>query len=236
MTGTKTVAERLREIKGASLPCDGEILAFALGRKLDCPIEENCSNCIRQLASQLADAIEAEQAELRKQSGVDVDALLKLADEIDLKANKIVEMGNSVAKAHGKDVNCIVTYPRATMEEWSNAIRVAVECANASKPQLPEGIEWPRFVDGELVKFGDAYENAQGNKADVQRIMFTANGFKINRGQKRNVFQAYGEPVKRPEPDTLESIFSEMVSVIESDGCVDLTHYVERYRKLKGGE
>ena len=36
--------------------------------------------------------------------------------------------------------------------------------------QLPEGVEWPRFEDGELVKIGDAYEKASGTTGVVTSI------------------------------------------------------------------
>lgn len=124
----KTVAERLRETKGASLPCRGDILAFALGRKLDCPIGDDCINCIGRLASELADTIEAEQAER----------------------------------------------------------------------QLPEGIEWPRFEDGELVKFGDEYVAYTGEARTVERVSFISGETFVN-GISRD------KPMKRPEPEVLDA-------------------------------
>lgn len=69
----------------------------------------------------------------------------------------------------------------------------------------PEGVEWPRFEDGEPVKFGDLYLNAQGNRSEIQYIGFRPDGFKVNRGQKRNEWKAYGEPVKRPDPEVLDA-------------------------------
>lgn len=88
----------------------------------------------------------------------------------------------------------------------ANTLADMIEGATPSKSTgLPEGTEWPRFTDGELVKFGDEYVNALGNTAPVERIMFTANGYKVNRGQRRNFMQEYGTPVKRPEPEVLDA-------------------------------
>lgn len=70
---------------------------------------------------------------------------------------------------------------------------------------LPEDIVWPRFEDGEPVGFGDLYVNANGDRSEVQYIGFKPDGFKVNKGQKRNVWKAYGEPVKRPEPEVLDA-------------------------------
>ena len=164
MTGTnKTIAERLREAVKQHRHCDVDIIGNALGRVVICDDERFCGECKAEWFSALADAIEAEQADLRKQMDFERDTAMR---ERDCLCDRIEEL---------------------------------------EKSQLPEGIQWPRFEDGELVKFGDEYVNAQGNKSDVQRIQFTANGFKINRGQKRNVFQEYGEPVKRPEPEVLDA-------------------------------
>lgn len=229
---TKTVAERLRETKGAKLSCRGDALAFAVGRELNCPQDYDCKTCAAGLMDELADAIEAERA-------------------------------HAVSKA-----------------------------LSGAEPQLPAGVIWPRFEDGELVNFGDEFLNNRDNTATVTRIALSEKHFTINKGQGR-ICKTYGNRIKRPEPevldadgvpikvgdmvyhghhvplevtkvcadgvwlnlingkaevrvdphtlthrkpDTLESIFSEMVSAIESEGCVDLAPYVERYRKLKGGE
>lgn len=283
MTGTETVAERLREIKGASLPCRGDILAFALGRKLDCPIGEDCINCIGRLANELADAIEAEQRSKTEQNGVDVGALLKLADYLSVRTSYDPQGDRCIAD------NIRDAVKGATFEQ--------------AKPQLPEGIEWPRFEDGELVRLGDEFE-FDGIKHTVDMIRFQVYsdeieptttlldlewvpvGYKSGARVKRpepEVLDADGVPIKvgdtvwdsngeshevveinvvdddeqliwcgrylhgmkifhianevtHRKPDTLESIFSEIVSAIESEDLVDLAPYVERYRKLKGGE
>lgn len=137
---TKTVAERMREIKGASLPCRGDILAFALGRKLDCLIDEDCINCIGRLASELADTIEAEQAER----------------------------------------------------------------------QLPEGIEWPRFEDGELVKLVDEFEfDGIKHTADMIRFQVYSGESEptttiLDLGWVPIGFKP-GARVQRPEPEVLDA-------------------------------
>lgn len=70
---------------------------------------------------------------------------------------------------------------------------------------LPEGVVWPRFEDGEPVGFGDLYVNANGDRSEVQYIGFKPDGYKVNKGQKRNEWKAYGEPVKRPGPEVLDA-------------------------------
>lgn len=76
--------------------------------------------------------------------------------------------------------------------------------------QLPEGVEWPRFEDGELVGFGDYYVGCDGVAHEVKGIfvygdeqpliMYVSDGVEP-------ITVMPGERVKRPEPaDTQEKI------------------------------
>ena len=113
--------------------------------------------------------------------------------------------------------------------------------ANASKPQLPEGVIWPRFEDGELVKFGDMAKVREDIGEVIEIRFHTGKCSEVtiafeDESTATHYMVVDGPRIKRPEPDTAESILSEMVSAIESEDCVDLDPYIERYRKLKGGE
>ena len=123
MTGTKTIAERLRDYALQRTTTCTEFREITTGVKSCTGID--CSTCRKQIANTLAGMIEAGQRSKTEQNGVDVDALLELAGYFDY--------------AFG-----------AT--DWAKRIRDAVKGA---KPQLPEGVIWPRFEDGELVRFGD---------------------------------------------------------------------------------
>lgn len=98
----------------------------------------------------------------------------------------------------------------------SNSCRIAqrIDLVNRTRAlferQLPEGIEWPRFEDGELVKIGDAYEKASGTTGVVTSIHLRQYGgvptWVIGKGGGK-VCVRPGERVKRPEPaDTQEKI------------------------------
>lgn len=76
--------------------------------------------------------------------------------------------------------------------------------------QLPEGVEWPRFEDGELVGFGDYYVGCDGVAHEVKGIfiygdeqpliMYVSDGVEP-------ITVMPGERVKRAEPeDTQEKI------------------------------
>lgn len=76
--------------------------------------------------------------------------------------------------------------------------------------QLPEGVEWPRFEDGELVEIGDAYEKASGTTGVVTSMHLRQYGgvptWVVGKGGGK-VCVRPGERVKRPEPeDTQEKI------------------------------
>ena len=69
---------------------------------------------------------------------------------------------------------------------------------------LPEGIEWPRFEDGELVKVGD--EVGSDEPFTAEEIAFESERWLI-KASSRSAFGcfrgAFGEPVKRPTPKVL---------------------------------
>ena len=71
---------------------------------------------------------------------------------------------------------------------------------------LPEGIEWPRFEDGELVKVGDTVGNDEPFTA--REIAFESERWLI-KASSRSAFgcfhDAFGEPVKRPAPKVLDA-------------------------------
>ena len=72
---------------------------------------------------------------------------------------------------------------------------------------LPEGVEWPRFEVGELVKAGD--EVGYGGEAmRVRSVTFVANGWSLRcerRGVDGVLYGSFGERVKRPAPKVLDA-------------------------------
>ncbi len=72
---------------------------------------------------------------------------------------------------------------------------------------LPEGIEWPRFEDGELVKIGDEVE-FEGEAGIVACIRFELLGWSITLNHNLDLSYlsgAFGERVKRPTPKVLDA-------------------------------
>ena len=130
----------------------------------------------------------------RSNDGVDVDALLKLADEIEEEADLMAD---------------------EVQEGWANTIRKAVKGVPSwsslkgilaeNKSQLPEGIIWPRFTDGELVKFGDVTGEEKLKGGDVDSVTVERNGAFCLESGKRFAWYCSGDTVKRPDPEVLDA-------------------------------
>lgn len=76
--------------------------------------------------------------------------------------------------------------------------------AEVEKRLMPEGMEWlveawPRFEDGEPVKFGDAFRDHQGSTRSVLNVkMWQEGGFELGTGQGTYDWHECGERVNRP--------------------------------------
>ena len=76
---------------------------------------------------------------------------------------------------------------------------------------MPEGMEWPRFEDGEQVRFGDIFLDHQGNMRSVYTIkMWQRHGFEIGTEQRTYDWHSDGECVRRPEPKVLDAYGEEV--------------------------
>ena len=64
-------------------------------------------------------------------------------------------------------INCEYETCRGCMTRMMTAIADRIDAERA----LPEGVEWPRFEDGELVKIGDEFEHG-GKALEVDAICF----------------------------------------------------------------
>ena len=72
---------------------------------------------------------------------------------------------------------------------------------------LPDGIEWPRFEDGEFVKVGDEVEY-KGETMRVYLATIDADGWALwcsREGIDGRLSGSYGERVKRPAPKVLDA-------------------------------
>ncbi len=99
---------------------------------------------------------------------------------------------------------------------------------------MPDGVEWPRFEDGELVDFGSRFEH-DGRAMIVQSLRFWPNGVMVESydgGDGRSSYMGYeyGRKLERPKgmrEQVRSELFSMIKEVMEADGS--LTPIVEEY-------
>lgn len=84
------------------------------------------------------------------------------------------------------------------------AMRVIADRIDAERA-MPEGIEWPRFEDGELVRIGDEVEYG-GKALEVDAICFDREEWSMALRRNLDISRmsgSYDERVKRPTPKVL---------------------------------
>lgn len=98
-------------------------------------------------------------------------------------------------------INC-----KACRMEIVNALADMIEAEQAER-QLPEGIEWPRFEDGELVRIGDAFQH-NGETKEITRVLFYETRTWL-RAKTETCYREYeylpNKPLKRPELEVLDA-------------------------------
>ena len=100
-------------------------------------------------------------------------------------------------------IDCEEETYRSCMVKMMTAIADRIDAERA----LPEGMEWPRFEDGELVKVGDEVEY----KDETMRVYlatFDSDGWALwcsREGIDGRLSGSFGERVKRPAPKVLDA-------------------------------
>lgn len=107
----------------------------------------------------------------------------------------------AMAKMFG--IDCEYETCKSCMVKLMTAIADRIDAERA----LPEGVEWPRFEDGELVKIGDEVEYG-GKALEVDAICFDRE--ELSMALRRNLdisrmSGSYDERVKRPTPKVLDA-------------------------------
>ena len=100
-------------------------------------------------------------------------------------------------------IECGDTTCRECTAEMMTAVADRIDAERA----LPEGIEWPRFEDGELVKIGDEVEYG-GKALEVDAICFDREEWSMALRRNLDISRmsgSYDERVKRPTPKVLDA-------------------------------
>lgn len=100
-------------------------------------------------------------------------------------------------------IECGDTTCRECTAEMMKTVADRIDAERA----LPEGVEWPRFEDGELVKIGDEVD-FDGVTANVHGVTMRADTINllVDGAEVVGVIRcSYGELVKRPTPKVLDA-------------------------------
>ena len=100
-------------------------------------------------------------------------------------------------------IDCEYETCQKCMVKMMTAIADRIDAERA----LPEGVEWPRFEDGEPVKVGDEVEY-KGETMRVYLATIDADGWALwcaREGIDGRLSGSYGERVKRPAPKVLDA-------------------------------
>lgn len=83
------------------------------------------------------------------------------------------------------------------------------------KRLVPEGMEWPRFEDGEPVRIGDRVQLCNGHSEELCQVHMGESGYSLYT-ETSDEEHLYGTTVNRPEPaDTQERIDAD----VNKDAC-----------------
>ena len=108
---------------------------------------------------------------------------------------------SAMAKMFG--IDCEYETCRGCMVKMMTAIADRIDAERA----VPEGVEWPRFEDGELVRIGDELE-FEGKTMLVCDATFYADGWALwcdCEDMSGRLYGKCGERVKRPVPKVLDA-------------------------------
>ena len=207
-----TGLERLRVLAwemAKSKPCDelhrinGDDGSNCFGR--------SCSSCRREALEKVADQIEREHLrEVDDISGRDADAIALVEShggiaECDRKVEASMEVGDKYTLLR-MELGKMLGYD--PMGQLNASDEELVE--KVGKRLMPEGMEWPRYEDGEPLSFGREYLNSKGNSAtlrtvfikDLRDVLGGDIFWKLGKGASA-VELKNGERVKRPENPVL---------------------------------
>lgn len=102
-------------------------------------------------------------------------------------------------------------------------------------PQLPDGVEWPRFEDGEMVGFGDKIDGGHGRPVTSICFVRSATPVEIESTGTSRLFKR-GERIKRPVvPDSWERLIGDAVAA-DDEGARGMCEALVLRAKALAGE
>lgn len=135
---------------------------------------------------------------MERLDAVDADRILSDLSSMSLNAFETI-----VIAILGDYERGITSYQK-NIEDVRDALREAF--AELEARAMPEGFEWPRYENGEQVRFGDEVADSFGGRFEepVVSIEFFENGFTLYGGRSQR-FYGYEERVERFSPKVLDA-------------------------------
>ena len=208
-----TGIERLRELVDG---IDRKVTLYCITtHAFDAKHEDMAHKPAKQILSDIADQIQRERAEdaeaiawVREHGGLDAvkrhwKGYVPAAWLEEAKSRH--EQRRDRLKAHAWELECKCAERRETIEELGKTI-------DEMRPRLmPEGMEWPRFEDGEPVRVGDEAPFGADGTMTVTGVELTDGGHFILHGRDGGIDRPcqtgyqYGQRVKRPAPKVTDA-------------------------------
>ena len=174
----------------------------------DCRGDLSCEEAVaRAVARRVREIVEHDECEVTTMSAYDLlpederEAIALVREQGGLDAVKAsVHQG---AMEHGYLLKIAEMLGTSIYDGSDNADALLEKL---SERLMPEGMEWPRFEDGEPVRLGEHWEE-DGFDESVTRIdsiEFADDGVRFE-NEYNEVFCRYGERVKRPAPKVLDA-------------------------------
>ena len=137
---------------------------------------------------------------------ISVQRLREICEQIEAEAGVETVKAEAIRAADNRRVELCAALGIDTDTGWSDAM------AKMVKRLMPEGMEWPKFDDGDPVEFGDEFQNAHGGASVLRTAVIkdcrdSLGGdfyWKLGKG-KNAVTLKSGERVKRHAPKVLDA-------------------------------
>lgn len=168
----------------------------------------------------------------------------------ELFARDVVARAKSIAEYMVGKARCKERVYETWCSEKAELYKLLDECGsveNIRKRLMPEGMEWPRFDDGETVKVGDEFERV-GEVKRVVAIHFTASSCYLQEDGPGQYYVGHGCFAKRQKHehhDSWELIKRDALNFVDDNAVIqhdqdqmerDILDIVRRAKALAGKE
>lgn len=128
-------------------------------------------------------------------------------------ASEDIERRIEIARKEDEEREPVAT----TAESELTAKAAELDALRESGRVLPEGLEWPRYEDGEPVRIGEEFVSWDGKVQTVRAVEIYGHGpdanWAVNARSPHNFVSLHGPRLKRPEPpDSWERVEDDLTA------------------------